>query len=492
MSREQPNRGNTFTRGFRRPFGLKPDSGNRHYFRGSRGGQGRGGGPARRFDSPSETNIKDGLDTSKVIETIFPPARPTPPDDVPIGNVNYVASYNWVNTEKPTIVVPGSPAVWVGRDVPFTLQPDDGSHFVDQNSARMSEYPMLPLFVAADIIHDKKKAPVDWPTVDIVTDRNGLRKLLRWLNPSAGREVRDFRIDVELVGTKTVLLSRWEGQTRDPPSGRSFGFAFEAAMTRAAPGCPTSGHHRAITYDMLDMKMVVRFEVDACLPTDASTATTATNIDTKRPEKKTVASVDDLADALEGINLVTSSTPAITTTTTTTTTSSSSSSSSSSDINIIHAGTPVPQDALLELASRSAYFLDQLDWNELYPQLTLAQTPGFRLGVHERGTFTQLREWQLGGSGLRSRSGTGTSSNSGSGPSDLTAQRQETAAQIVRLARVLEDIQELAIARGPGPAGSFSLLCENGEMRVYGRKDGKSCLPPDVTSRFEAGAAEVD
>ena len=137
--------------------------------------------------------------------------------------------------------------MWKGHDLPFILQPDDGSNFVDQNGARMSQYPMLPLFAAADAIHDKK-APVDWPAVDVVTDRNGLRKLLRWLNPSEGREVRDFRIDVELVGSKTIVLSRWEDQMRQPPGGRSFGFAFEAATSRAAQGCPISGHHRAITY----------------------------------------------------------------------------------------------------------------------------------------------------------------------------------------------------------------------------------------------------
>jgi hypothetical protein len=141
----------------------------------------------------------------------------------------------------------GSPAQWTGRAVPFTLQPDSNSNFIDQNSARSSEYPMLPLFAAADAIHGKK-APVDWPNVDVITDRNGLRKLLRWLSPSAGREVRDFRIDIDLIGTKTILLSRWESRNREPPTGRSFGFGFETAMTRPAPGCSSSTHHRAITY----------------------------------------------------------------------------------------------------------------------------------------------------------------------------------------------------------------------------------------------------
>jgi len=109
---------------------------------------------------------------------------------------------------------------------------------------------MLPLFLAADAIHGPKAAAavVDWPTVDVITDRNGLRKLLRWLNPSPGRDVRDFRIDVELVGAKTLVLSRWEGRMFEPPKGRTYGYGFENATTCAAPGCPSSSHHRAIKY----------------------------------------------------------------------------------------------------------------------------------------------------------------------------------------------------------------------------------------------------
>jgi hypothetical protein len=337
----------------------------------------------------------------------------------------------------------------------------------------MSDYPMLPLFAAADAIHDNKKEPVDWPAVDVVTDRNGLRKLLRWLNPSPGREVRDFRIDVELVGAKTIVLNRWEGRSREPPTGKTYGFAFEAATGRAAPGCPSSGHHRAITYDMLDIKLIVRFEVDACLPTDTSTAKTGS--DTKRSAKKAPElALDDLVDALGDMNLTSPPTTATPTTT--------SSSSPSPALNIIRAGTQVPQESLLEVASRSKYFIDQLDWNELYPQLAISQTPGLRLGVHERGTFTEMRECQVD-----SDDGAGAG-----GPPGLPEQRSDTAAQFVRLARVLEDVQELAISRGPGPTGSFSLVCEGGELRVYGRKGvRRSCLPPNVRTRFARAGVDA-
>ena len=264
LSHEQPSRLNfTNTRG--RGGRIKPDYGNRFYVRGSRG---RGGGPARPdHNSPLEPDLKEGLDTTKIIKTIPAPARPTAPEDFPINNVKYVASYNWIDAEKPTIVVPGavhsrstvlclislvsgSPAIWTGHDIPFKLEPDHNSAFVDRNNARLSDYPMLPLFVATDAIqgHEMAPAPVDWPSVDVVTDRNGLRKLLRWLNPSPGRQVRDFRIDVQLVGTKTLVLGRWEGSSREPPTSRTYGIGFENAMTRPAPGCPSSGHERVITY----------------------------------------------------------------------------------------------------------------------------------------------------------------------------------------------------------------------------------------------------
>src|SRR6266702_1207530 len=105
-SREQPSRLNfTNTRG--RDGHLRPDYGNRFYFCGSRG---RWGGSAARpaHNFPLEPDLKEGLDTTKIVETIPTPTRPTAPEDFPIDNVKYIASYNWIDAEKPTIVVPGT------------------------------------------------------------------------------------------------------------------------------------------------------------------------------------------------------------------------------------------------------------------------------------------------------------------------------------------------------------------------------------------------
>jgi hypothetical protein len=236
---------------------------------------------------------------------------------------------------------------------------------------------------------------------------------------------------------------------------------------------------------MCGVKMIVRFEVDACSPpTDDDGPSEAATSDAKHSEKKAPAeaSVDDLADALGDINL--SSSPASTTKETT-------------PIKVVRAGRQVPQDTLVEVTSRSTFFVDQLDWNEQYPQLVLSQTPILCLGIHERGTFKELREWRVdndddddGDDDDDDDGSPGAGTGTGTTP-DLPAQRKETAVQLVQLAEVLEDLQGLAISRGPGPAGSFSLVCEGGRLCVYERNDDrKDPLPPDVIARFVGGDDE--
>lgn len=111
----------------------------------------------------------------------------------------------------------------------------------------MPKATLLPLIMAVNKQSEvTNKPPFDWSSVDIVTDRNGLRKLTRWVG---GEEVRDFRIDLQLAGEKTVLMNRWEKRNRELFSGRTYGFSFEKASTIPAPGCKDStGHHRIVSY----------------------------------------------------------------------------------------------------------------------------------------------------------------------------------------------------------------------------------------------------
>jgi hypothetical protein len=112
---------------------------------------------------------------------------------------------------------------------------------------------LLPLIRAVQDVESQsgsKENEFDWSSVDFVTDRNGLRKLLRWINAGPGDPPKDFRIDMQLAGTKTVLMNRWEQITKEQPgTRRSYGFNFEEVMSVPGPGCERgTGYHRVVTY----------------------------------------------------------------------------------------------------------------------------------------------------------------------------------------------------------------------------------------------------
>jgi hypothetical protein len=131
---------------------------------------------------------------------------------------------------------------------------DHGYNFVDQNGDRMGSRPLLPLIRAVQDVESqsgtKSEDKFDWSSVDFVTDRNGLRKLLRWIIVVSGDPPKDFRIDTQLAGSKTVLMNRWEYLTKEQPgTRRSYGFNFEEVMSVPGPGCERgTGHHRIVAY----------------------------------------------------------------------------------------------------------------------------------------------------------------------------------------------------------------------------------------------------
>ena len=148
----------------------------------------------------------------------------------------------------------GSPRVWAEKPLPITVPVDHGYNFVDQNGHRMGSRTFLPLIRAVQDVESQsgteEKDKFDWSSADFVTDRNGLRKLLRWIDTPSGDPPKDFRIDMELAGLKTVLLNRWEQITKEEPgTRRSYGFNFEETMSLPSPGCERgTSHHRIVTY----------------------------------------------------------------------------------------------------------------------------------------------------------------------------------------------------------------------------------------------------
>ena len=112
---------------------------------------------------------------------------------------------------------------------------------------------MFPLFAAVDqLAQDEGKGPFDWASVDFVTDRNNLRKLLTWMLGKNSHKTS--RLDLQLAGNKTIIIVANDPRTVGSGQGTgigidSYGFNFEKESTISYPGLESSlAHNRIIQY----------------------------------------------------------------------------------------------------------------------------------------------------------------------------------------------------------------------------------------------------
>ncbi|KAM6494253.1 hypothetical protein JOM56_010614 [Amanita muscaria] len=364
---------------------------------------------------PEDPDIMRGL-KEVPLEIVPVPLSVQDDPNVMISETTFLGSYNWTARSIPTIVVPGMPGRWLDRK-PFQVDRDTGICIVDQNTHRFMESSLLPLLVAADM--NEEADTFDWAAVDFLTDRNALRKILRW---TAAEGARDFRIDLQLAGKKTILMTRWDNKTTEAFLGFTYGFNYFNACT--SKGHPEStGHHRIINYKMNGLNMVVRYTVDGYLSGQA------------------VSSVDDVADGIASLNVSkerAQATPV-----------------KGTSLHIIPFGEIVPQESILEIATISKAREDQLDWDEKTPQLFLSQTHHFYLGLHDRGFFKQVRKEKF----------------------DQTKMSEKVRTNMKRLRRALGLIQDVVFKYGQ--CGRLSLVCVGGTLKVYERMSKDSTFLPD-------------
>ncbi|KAJ7200323.1 hypothetical protein GGX14DRAFT_372230 [Mycena pura] len=419
----------------------------------NRGGRGHSG--ANRFSNSASTgttplapdrDIMEGL-VPTALQTIGIPTTVKSAQNVTISSLQSVGSYNWTKNSSPTIIVPGSPAEWQNKATPYQVPADTGLFFIDQNGFRMPSAVLLPLITAVDATHEASGSPAafDWAgaNFDFITDRNGLRKLMRWID-GANRDAdsdppKEFRIDTQLAG-RTVLLNRWEKRTRENLSGYTYGFNFEKASTDPAIGCEDStGHHRMVSYDLNGLKMLVRFEVDACIPAAA-----------KASAKKKVQSIDDLATSLAGVNLASRGV---------------STSTTNNGLTVISDGAIIPHTSLVELTTRTERRAAEFDWKDAYPQLFFSQTPHHFLAVHDRGRFTSVTKRTLESS-------------------DLQAVQHAMQPSLKKLRAALDTIRDVVVKNGQ--RGRLTLVYRDGKLEVFQRTSSASCLPDHILARFES------
>ncbi|TFY64818.1 hypothetical protein EVG20_g5820 [Dentipellis fragilis] len=356
------------------------------------------------------------------IKTLF--ASDILPGDVStdINNAEHVGSYNSTREREPTIIVPGSPPEWIDHPVPFTLEPDSKSRLLGENPHCKTGTPLLSLMKAVDAAG----TAVDWRSIDVVTDRNILRRLMRWLVQS--HQPKDFRIDIELGGDHTLLMNKCGPNVllKHSKDARCFGFGFEGATTRNVEGCERStGHYRIIKYECLGLSMIVRYEVDAYLPSAVPTVAKGSSISANKQFSPTTIASKSTVDTL----------------------------------NIIHAGREIPQSSIIEITTRSPRTRRQRA--ELAPRLYLSQTPFLYIGMHKDGKSWEMRKKNVA--------------------EDIQMKHKEVET-LQKLGQVLKVIRGIMVENS---GKKLSVICEGETLKIYERIAKKSCLPEEVMKRFD-------
>ena len=168
------------------------------------------------------------------------------------------------------------------------------------------------------------------------------------------------------------------------------------------------------------------------------------------------AGLDDLANTLAGLSI----SPSLSSQAS----SARSAGANGSTLTVIRGGSYNPQASIVELTTLSERRRENFEWSETFPQLFLSQTPHHFLGLHDRGKFITVEKRKLGSS-------------------DLRVVEQNAQANLKALKRALELIKDIVVEGGQ--RGRLSLVCQNGEMKVYERIGQESCLPEEIMERFE-------
>ncbi|KAG8935326.1 hypothetical protein FRC01_003078 [Tulasnella sp. 417] len=267
-------------------------------------------------------------------------------------------------------------------------------------------------------------ADIDLQDFDIVTDRNNLRKLLRWAD--GAQPGKEFRIDLDIAGKTCLFTRREEKDSEYLTRPRGYGHEYEKAATRWPKGSErATGHHRVISINMGGIKILLRFELDACTQAVPSAPSVL---------------VDDLVTALTELRTEPSD-------------SVNASSFNSLDIKRSENRTLVSQSSLIEIKTRSG----TLDVDDTAPQLYLSQTPYLYLAKREKGEFKHVESIQL------------------------DVDRVE--GQVGKLRETLLDI--LTAVRQQGSGAELCLVYANRKLELYQRKSGTGrAVGPENLSKF--------
>ncbi|KAF2110929.1 hypothetical protein BDV96DRAFT_603534 [Lophiotrema nucula] len=365
------------------------------------------------------------------------------PASASITDVQHLASYNWIEAPRatPTIAVPGSPDLWCPPNGALRLEKDTGHVYIAQNAARHPDSPLEPLFRALYVSHPS----FDIASIDVVTDRNNIRKLLSLINPRwSGYKREDFTIHVE-VTNNTAIFCREETKTEEyigPNEFRGYGHSFEKKYTsRQVSG--STGHHRIITYRFGGLKYIVRHETDGYVGV-AGTQLSLQTAGNQAPE------VDDLSSVLDSLSLSPeSSKPGKTYL-------------ASSKLVIREEGQVVPLPSTLEVKTRVAH--RPLAFEDVVSQLWVSQTPKLVRAYHTKGVFAVPKVEDVA--------------------VQIKAWEDQNQKDLRMLAGLIGKIRDIVRESGGRAILKYDA---NGDNLVFHKLGGKQMLPKELYTKWEGG-----
>lgn len=285
----------------------------------------------------------------------------TLPQDARITDCSVAASYNWIRSKHPLMLIPGTPPRWAPLAQPIKLPEDEGDFFRDRNAAQFPNHPMEPAIVAA---LEQSPNLCGSQEVDLVACSSTLGNLLRWLRG----EDKQFRILVESVGDTVFFIRREKSPTEKIPDVRGFGHSFPEHYTTWDPDTKGStSHQRLLRYCFGGLRCLVRFEADGYVAEDSSRTSTHTS---KSPSAEATT-----LDLLASMNSATIS---------------SEDATPSGALQVKRGGSHVDQSQVFDLKTRSVRKKEHDTLGQELPRLWVSQLDKFVLAYHTDGRFEDI------------------------------------------------------------------------------------------------------
>ncbi|KAG6864881.1 hypothetical protein C0991_006607, partial [Blastosporella zonata] len=148
-----------------------------------------------------------------------------------------------------------SPPIWIPQDLPVVLSAD--MPHVDPRTILASN-PLDAMFRAINIT----SPDLALNDFDVITDRKNIRALFNFFK---NNNKQSHHIDAELIGDTLLFYLGWsEWGYTSTPTRVSYGMNFERRFTSSLPEGVTQ-HNRVIAYGFGGLKVMVKYQVDACL-----------------------------------------------------------------------------------------------------------------------------------------------------------------------------------------------------------------------------------